>query len=154
MRLNTALLNTIGAAALLLGAQIAAAGTVTATATIDWSGLNITFVPGYTLSGQNSSATVFGDIGDFQSSADWTTSLLASASAVHINAAASADASTLNTMATINGGPAASEGAESFRSGTITVSGNGILFVTVPATLSASITGYVPGDFAFVSAQS
>ncbi len=139
------------AAVLLLVAQGAVAATASVSASADWGALNFQFLPtGATFTtGAQSSTTYLDAPGGTsqQSSADWSSSISVTISDASANAMAVADGTTLSISSSIDGGqtvtgdalPSYSPTTE--RTGQLTISGNGILLITLPATATASVAG-------------
>lgn len=139
------------AAVLLLVAHGALAATASVSASADWGALNFQFLPaGATFTADAQNTTTYLDVPDGtsqQSSADWSSPISVSISDAGANAMAGADNATLSISSsidsgqTVTGNALASYGPTTERTGQLTISGNGILLITIPAKASASVAG-------------
>ena len=139
------------AAVLLLVAHGALAATASVSASADWAALNFQFLPtGATFTAGAQNTTTYLDVPDGtsqQSSADWSSPISVSISDAGANAMAGADGATLSISSSIDSGQTVtgntlpSYGPTTERTGQLTISGNGILLITIPATASASVAG-------------
>ena len=148
----------LGAAALLVVSHQTLATTLSASATMDWSGLTIEFLPnglGYSLSDEHSSVTKNQPIFDSDSVFDWTTPLSLTESNGVISTSVNATVGTVSAITEIQGDTGAllslfgdlgiSQQYQSFsdasRSARLAISGGpGLLIVTVPVMVFASLT--------------
>ena len=160
-RLNKTLLGGLSAGLLLAGSFSAAAATVSAFATIDWSKFSIVAISDDLLhpitfeeSGRHASVETCGSGCDSNAASDWSTSITAAAHVDNITALSS-DTAAGSNLATnsvlISGGPSAHHYSESIRSESLLITGgSGLLVFKVPATLALSFSDVVSGD-SFIS---
>lgn len=139
------------AAALILVAQGAFAATASVSASVDWGALNFQFLPtgaSFAPSGQSTTTYLDTVAGPSQQAAtDWSSPVSVTISDAGAHALAYADGTTLSISSSVDGGttvtgdalPSYSPTVE--RSGQLTISGNGILLISLPATASASVAG-------------
>ena len=150
-QLNRKITAILGAAALLVVSHQALATTLSASATMDWSGLTIEFLPdglGYSVSGEYSYVSGYGvPFNDSEPTDDWTTPISIVGATNAASASAIANVESLSATAEIQGDTDTLRSvlvqydtyqgydlfSNAIRYGNLAISGgSGILVVTVP----------------------